>query len=905
MFQQAVATLFKPGEFAASLFAAENNAVNAQIINLHNIKHPEHLPSYWTLSIPGWYDPEMGDIDLEGVAGEDGKLKSWWRNLTQDVYPIKEPVEVFVKHPPFLVFEVDYLLIGEKGQVTPEIKKLQREAMSYAFQAAGFPFACLVDSGGKSIHAYVRLEDDLSVIAQFRESPDFQRLQDLCWVVFGHYDQGVMKQAGRVRLVRTPGALREDGSPQTIIAVGQRVTINGLMQWFHSQLSQEAATEVWSRQTPITVDNSPLRHSYLRISKWRTDLMKDHNKGERGTNWMFVSKTLAMAGCPEPKMMVRPSAQAPLGQWKASWLWHVSAYAFNYFSKGWFFSHSNEDWSNMGERVRWWSAGDRKQHLTEQMKFEGAGDPVKDTLVTQMQQHIANLPPPLPAGPTMHLGGMTGATLAVDPNAPPPTPGAKAKKSKSEGEDYFKAVNDFFAHIPSKHLKKLSSLHSDYWRMFDTKRGIWKNIAPEKVKSWIQHHVYAVGVPSKHIAEVFKAIECHQDILADEEWVEYEHATAFANGTLYIEDGKVDFQPKHNPEDQLCCRIPFNYDPAATCPQWEKFVKWALPDSSRLSLLQEAFGYTLAAGQPFQSFFLFTGVGSNGKSVVISILRQIHQESYEAVPLASLGDKFGLGTIANKRLAVDTEAESAGQGKNGSDMALAQNILKAWTGGDPVKAEAKKVQGWSTKVSAKYFLSANRRPKFMDPSKGVWRRLKLLKFESVVDEKNQIPNLDKILAQEMSGIINWAITGLLRLYAQNGFTTSPVLTADIHEYQNDTDSAFQFFNMFFRSDPNAGWHDIRPVYQAYKSYCAETGCFPVNEAEFRMRMTMKSVVIGQPEDHEVVYGAPFGQTRIPGKQYWAIKNFRCLHPTYLTAQVVGLHPAGAVAPPNMLQGVAR
>lgn len=908
MFNRAVAALFKPGEFAASLFANKAEDPTGTIIQLDKVINPQALPQFWTLAIPGWYDPSMGDLDIRAEQHCRKLNQVISGRIAPDGSIIEgEAVDVYLKNHPFLVFEVDYLLCGEKSEITPAIKKLQREAMAYAFQASGFPFACLVDSGGKSIHAYVRLEDDLGSIAQFRESVEYQRLQDLAWVVFGHYDQKVMKEAGRVRLVRTPGALREDGSPQTIIAVGQRVTIQGLLAWFQSQLSPEASAEVWGRQ-PVVAGDSPLRHRYLRLHKWRGDLLKDHNPGERGTNWMFVSKSLTVAGCIQPKMLARPSAQLPCGHWHASWLWHVSAYVFNQCSKGWFFSHSGGDWANTSERLRWWESTDRKQHLTEQITFETKGKAQDSlSLVASWQENAAksvveDLPLPPAAGPSVHIGGVTGASLQVDPNAPPPQIGAK-KKEKKEGDPtpYKKYIDKLYAAFPKTNLIKVSKHFGGDWYVFNGK--IWEITSEDTIVKLMTSLVFGTGALQKVINEGVKTLAT--DVLEHKEWVEYDRAIAFNNGTLYIDHGNVEFKPRHDPADKLRCMIPFNYDPQAVCPQWERFAKWALPDSSRLSVLQEAFGYTLVPGQPYQAFFLFTGVGSNGKSVVLSLLRQIHQESYESVPLASLGERFSMGTAYCKRLAIDTEAESAGAGKNASDMALAQNTLKAWTGGDPVKIEAKTIQGWSSKVSAKYFLSANRRPKFMDPSKGVWRRLKLLKFESAIDEKNEIRDLDKILAQEMSGIINWAITGLLRLYAQNGFTTSPVLTADIHEYQNDTDSAFQFFNMFFRSDPNAGWHDIRPVYQAYKSYCAETGCFPVNEAEFRMRMTMKGVSIGQPEEHEVVYGAPFGQTRIPGKQYWAIKNFRCLHPTYLTAQVVGLHPAGAVAPQTMPQGVAR
>ncbi len=912
-FRSAVSILFKPGESAVSVFA-EYEGASASVIWLDDVQDPTKLPPYWFLSVPGgWYDPDMGNLEVHGFQHPKKIHQCVGGKITGEVDIAGRPtvqfdteVEVYTaKSSPFIVFEVDYLYFTKDQKATPELKKLQREAMAYAFRAAGFPFAVLTDSGGKSIHATVRLDDDLATIQAWRQSPEFDRLQDLAWVVFGDFDRAILRESGRARLVRTPGATREDGSPQTILATGQRVSIHDLTKWFYEQLSPETQQEVASR-IPIMERLSLSRTHYLRIDKWRKELLRAHNEGERGTHWFHISKSLMVAGCREPRLLVKPNAQAPCGQWQASWLWHVSAYTFNAFSNGWFFSQNSTDWSSPGERTRWDGESGRRGYVNEQLKFEGATDPSKNALVDQMmavqqaaaaaqaEQLITGLPLPPSVGPPVHVGGVTGATLqtGIVPPKPP--------KDKKSFEGYIAALEE---KVPRGTLIKLSESQGSCWMYFY--RSIWVTLPNDFAKAFIASKVLPKGSPNSLVHEVYSTME--REYIINEPWVEYPNAIAFLNGTLYIDSDGVEFRAEHDPDDRLRSLVPCHYDPQAQCPRWENFIRWALPDPSRLSLLQEAFGYTLIPGQPFQSFFMMTGTGSNGKSVVLAVLQALHKDSFETVALANLGGRFSLGTLGRKRLAIDTEAENVVNAVSGEGNS-ATAILKSWTGGDPVKVERKSVQGWSETINAKYFMSCNKKPRFVDPTKGVWRRLKLLKFEASIDERQADVTLgSKLVNQELPGIVNWAVNGLRRLYAQNGFTQSDSLRGDLAEYQIDSDSVALFVQDFMRlavGDSAQAWFDIRPFHKAYKDRCLEAGNSPVSETEFRQRLEMLNVVVGRPGEHESVNGCPAGFERAPGLQHWSIRGWRCYHPAYTTQSLVGSYTTAQniQAAPQQMQG---
>lgn len=909
LFQQALDALYGIDQPAISQFYWTNNDPCPIILDGRACSDPKLLPPYWTLSTPRWYDPLQGTLDCSGRHYEafTGKtlVQEWFPNPQTGV-PVAE--DVFDRDHPFLVFEVDYLICGkDDGKSLPpeEVarrKRIQVQAMELAFKRTGFPFAVLVHSGGKSLHAYVRLSNTREEIATFRKDY-LNHLVDLAWMVFGNYDRAVLKESGRVRLVRTPGALREDGTEQKIIGVGKQVSINELFQWFYSQLSQEAVAEMQQRQ-PVTTGVPGVRFFSFWQDDWKRDLLVDHNQGERGTHWMFVSKKLAMAG------QKRPDLRQPVSdQYDASWLWWFTAVVFNEYSRGWFFSTDVQDWSQLNERTRWWGVAEIMQHVQEQRQAKGIDQSVLQLTNSMMDQQLeqpatAVLPPVSPSTPVDPLTGQ----VAVDPTRDmlkeyrdeeeaESTKEEKPKKEKKEKppkeekpafDPRFWADLFFDQIIKHEHLIYCGDLAGEQWWYFNGE--VWVQTSSGALKSLIHKQLMPEGWLAKHRNEVFAIIE-HQ-CYTDHAWQENKSAIAFKNGTLYIDlhTGKVEFKSDFDLDDRLRTQVQYLYDPLAKADRWRRCMERFLPDNARRALFQEMFGYTLLSGQPFQSFFLLLGTGSNFKSTAIKVLEEIHKDSREAISLAGLASDFALGTLFAKRLAIDGDADSISKRDLG-DNARILSVVKAWTGGDAVKVAVKNVQGWTTPISAKLILAANKKPRFIDPTKGVWRRLKIIKFDVFISEGEAIPDYDKILVgEEMSGIITWAIEGLMRLLLQKRFSTSESLRKDLEEYQLDNDNTLQFMKEFMVKDDTAGWYDLRPIYQAYRAFAEESGSNPTALNEFKNRLDTHGCVVAQPPLSEAVHNVPQGSAPHPDHHHWAVKGYRCLHPVARLSQGLGAYP---------------
>ena len=95
----------------------------------------------------------------------------------------------------------------------------------------------------------------------------------------------------------------------------------------------------------------------------------------------------------------------------------------------------------------------------------------------------------------------------------------------------------------------------------------------------------------------------------------------FQNGTLEIETGTFrDFSQA----DYCSIIMDYDYDPTATCPQWEKFIEDITDEEPRRAEnLQFIAGYTLFSDCRHQKVFILVGSGGNGKSVYLELIQRL------------------------------------------------------------------------------------------------------------------------------------------------------------------------------------------------------------------------------------------------------------------------------------------
>lgn len=295
-----------------------------------------------------------------------------------------------------------------------------------------------------------------------------------------------------------------------------------------------------------------------------------------------------------------------------------------------------------------------------------------------------------------------------------------------------------------------------------------------------------------------------------------------ANGTLELRaDGTVKLrQPAR--EDMNTKQSPVKYDPKATCPKWEKFIVQVQPQDDKRAFLQRYLGYCLCGDASEQLILLMYGLGSNGKSTVIDVLRAIIADMAATLPISSILEqehKSGgeaqpeLARLYGMRVAVAAEPEKRKR--------LSTQRVKDLTGGDRIIVRHLHGDFFEFYAQFKIIVSFNTRPTVPTQDKGMWRRLALLGFDVTIEEKDIIRGLAKMLVdEEASGILNWLIAGW-KEWKRIGLAVPDSVRAATEEYRADNDTLSDFIAAKVRPMQGA-YLGATDLFNAYREWCEVT-----------------------------------------------------------------------------------
>ena len=218
------------------------------------------------------------------------------------------------------------------------------------------------------------------------------------------------------------------------------------------------------------------------------------------------------------------------------------------------------------------------------------------------------------------------------------------------------------------------------------------------------------------------------------------------------------------------------------------------------------------------------GGGANGKSVYINILTKvIGKENVSALEPHQFSNKFLLGTLKEKLLNVSSEIQTKSK--------IDASILKQVISGDLVQADIKYKPPFTFRPFAKHIFSMNEIPIITDRTYAMKRRLIILKFNQTFCGQKDDKRLEKKLAKELSGILNWALVGLLRVLKNESITESGHMKEDKKSFIRAINPLLIFVEEYCVLNENAmvGKDNL---FMAYKKYCYESGLRHLSKIKF-------------------------------------------------------------------------
>jgi putative DNA primase/helicase len=271
----------------------------------------------------------------------------------------------------------------------------------------------------------------------------------------------------------------------------------------------------------------------------------------------------------------------------------------------------------------------------------------------------------------------------------------------------------------------------------------------------------------------------HGDLDADPELLNV------ANCTVNLRTGHA--RP-HDPADLLTMQSPVHFDADATAPLWESCLATWQPDPDVRRYLQVLAG-ACATGRPTQTLDLHYGHGANGKSMFWSTLQHC-LGGYAITPDASL-------LIAQKHPEHKTVVASlfrvrgAIGGETRAGSALNEASVKNLTGNDALRARMMRQDEWSFWPTHTLVLFSNYKPKITGTDHGIWRRVRLVEWPVTIPEDQRDTTLDRKLAAESSGILNWIIEGA-RIFLTEGLTVPESVKVATDQYRVAEDVVGRF-----------------------------------------------------------------------------------------------------------------
>jgi len=224
---------------------------------------------------------------------------------------------------------------------------------------------------------------------------------------------------------------------------------------------------------------------------------------------------------------------------------------------------------------------------------------------------------------------------------------------------------------------------------------------------------------------------------------------------------------------------------------------------------------------------LIFGPKRSGKGTIGRIQTKLLGRGNVCAPtLYSLTKNFGLQPLINKNLAIVSDARLGKQ----TDQSTVTERLLSISGEDVQTIDRKYGTAWTGTLPTRFMILTNELPRIGDASGALPSRFIVLRLtESFYGHENT--QLTDRLATELSGILNWAIEGWVRLQRRGHFVQPESANAVIGELE-DLSSPI---SKFIRDRCLIGQQFSVPIdelFGAWRKWCESEGASPGTKPTF-------------------------------------------------------------------------
>ncbi|GAA0547901.1 putative DNA primase/helicase [Rhizomicrobium palustre] len=303
-------------------------------------------------------------------------------------------------------------------------------------------------------------------------------------------------------------------------------------------------------------------------------------------------------------------------------------------------------------------------------------------------------------------------------------------------------------------------------------------------------------------------------------------------------------------EDRITRCLGVKFSTKASCPLFKKFLARIIPDEEMRDFVQRIFGYCLTGSTREHKLFLFYGTGRNGKSTLINIIRSVMGDYAMGAPVATFlakreGSSGGeaspdLARLPGARMVTTAEPPEGGR--------LDESKVKEITGGDSMTVRHLNQGFFEFTPTFKAIIATNHRPTIRGTDHGIWSRINLIPFTVQIPEDEIDRDLERKLAEEREGILQWMLTGAEDWFS-GGLRPPEKAIAAVEAYRADEDPVGEFLKARIQLtgddvDPCTGRRfevSAKDLRMRYKTWCEEEGLDALPTKAFGSRLVARGL----------------------------------------------------------------
>jgi putative DNA primase/helicase len=304
------------------------------------------------------------------------------------------------------------------------------------------------------------------------------------------------------------------------------------------------------------------------------------------------------------------------------------------------------------------------------------------------------------------------------------------------------------------------------------------------------------------------------------------------NGTI---DLRTCTLREHQKADYLSKISNVKYDACAEAPLWTSFLNLIFAAKADLiAFVKKLMGVCLTGQINEEILMFFYGTGQNGKTTFIETMKMLLGDYFIRAPASMLmaykhqGIPNDIARLPGARMVVCSEIED--------DNRLNESLVKDLTGGDTITARFLHREFFEFKPTHKLLIYGNHKPVVHGTDRGIWRRVLLIPFTVEIPDCIRRPK-PEILAEfenELSGILNWALSGL-KAYQLSGLQIPLAVKQATAQYRSESDIVGSFIEEQCETS-NDFISPVANLYSAFTIWAKNNGELVMSHKKFSSKL---------------------------------------------------------------------